>query len=301
MIKPLLLLLLLVNFLSRVHAQSRKITIDGKQIAIQTTGLDNRKIGQPVVVFESGFGTPMGHWDTILEQVSQLAPVVAYDRPGVGDSEPDQQMPTVKNVADRLRKVLQALRVEPPYILVGHSLGGAYVRGFAVYYPQELAGLVIIDPADFTEIIAHHGQYMLDAGMSQDQVDGELAKRRSEPFKPDPKMPISLQEELQVLFDLRRSEFAEFKDKPLPNIPLSFITSGRFDAFPNAKPIDEAMFHSKMKFRVERWRKFVDTVPKGRFFYSANAGHFVHRDDPGLVISSIELVLKDARNAQHSK
>src|SRR5919199_850531 len=232
----LLLLLVLFCFFNKAYAQTKKITIDGTQIAVQTADLETRKEGEPVVVFESGFGTPMGHWDTILDEVSKRAALVAYDRPGVGDSEPDQELPTVKNVADKLRKVLQGLHVKPPYVLVGHSLGGAYVRGFAVYFPQELAGLVIIDPADFTENYERIGQYMLDAGMSKAHVDSVLVQRRTEPFRPDPKLPLSLREELQVLFDLRRSEFAEFKDKPLPNIPVSFITSGRYEPFPNAKP-----------------------------------------------------------------
>jgi pimeloyl-ACP methyl ester carboxylesterase len=61
------------------------------------------------------------------------------------------QTVTIKNVADRLIKILEQLDLEPPYLLVGHSLGGVYVRGFAVYYPEMLAGLVIVDPGDFTE------------------------------------------------------------------------------------------------------------------------------------------------------
>ncbi|GAB3716650.1 alpha/beta fold hydrolase [Spirosoma flavus] len=288
-------LFILISFCTSGYAQTQKISIDGTQIAIRTSGLETRQQAQPILVFESGFGTPMGHWDPILNDVSKLAPVVAYDRPGVGDSEPDQQMPTVKNIADKLRRILQALHLKPPYILVGHSLGGAYVRGFAVYYPQELAGLVIIDPADFTEMIAHHGQYMLDVGMSQAQVDSALTQRRTQPFKANPNMPPSLREELRVLFELRRSEWAEFRDKPLPTIPVSFITSGRFESFPTAKPIDEALFHAKTNHRIERWIQFVNTVPKGRFFYSASAGHFVHRDDPGLVISAIRLAIQDAR------
>lgn len=288
-------LLFLFGFFSGASAQTQKISIDGTQIAVQTFGLQTRKEGTPVVVFESGFGTPMDHWDPIIGEISKLAPVVAYDRPGIGASEPDQQMPTVKNVADKLRKLLQTIDVKPPYILVGHSLGGAYVRGFAIYYPQELAGLVIIDPADFTQSYAGIGQYMLDAGMDRTEVEAEIARRRTESFKPNPNMPISLQEELQVLFDLRHSEWAEFNNKPLPNIPVSFVVGGRYGPPPNAKPIDEAIFHSKMKYQVERWVKFVDPLPKGRFFYSANAGHFVHRDDPGLAIYSIQSVLTDAQ------
>ena len=54
-------------------------------------------------------------------------------------------MPTIKNVSDKLIKILNYLELEPPYVLVGHSIGGLYVRGFAVYYPDLLAGLVIWD------------------------------------------------------------------------------------------------------------------------------------------------------------
>lgn len=294
-IRPLICLLVFVLYLTGpLLAQTQKVDVEGTSIAVQTSGLKNRKDGEPVIVFESGFGTPMGHWDTILERVGTLAPTVAYDRPGIGDSQADEKMPTVKNVADRLRKLLGILQVKPPYILVGHSLGGVYVRGYANYYPQELQGVVIIDPADFTETYNDIAHFMLDAGLGKNYVDSTMAQRRTAPFQPDPKMPPSLQRELNVLFDLRRSEFAELKATKFPDIPLSFITSGRYDPFPNAKPIDETLFHSKMKFRFYRWLQFVETVPKGRFLYSANAGHFVHRDDPELVISGIKMVLQSA-------
>ncbi|HAA18575.1 MAG TPA: alpha/beta hydrolase, partial [Cytophagales bacterium] len=62
-------------------------------------------------------------------------------------------------VADRLVRILEYLEVEPPYLLVGHSLGGVYVRGFAVYYPEKLAGLVIVDPGDFTETLENRREY----------------------------------------------------------------------------------------------------------------------------------------------
>lgn len=123
-------LLGLTPFLS--SGQTRFITIDGTKIQIQTKGLESRK---PVVVFESDLGTPMGNWDTILDEVAKQAPVVAYDRPGIGDSPPIEEMPTIRNVTERLRNILQSLKLPPPYLLVGHSLGGVYVRGFALYHP----------------------------------------------------------------------------------------------------------------------------------------------------------------------
>ena len=70
-------------------AQKRFVELDSTQIWVHTIGLEDRRPGQPVLVFESGTGTPMGHWDKLLDEVPALAPVVLYDRPGVGQSEAD--------------------------------------------------------------------------------------------------------------------------------------------------------------------------------------------------------------------
>lgn len=273
--------------------QSRFITIDGAKIQIQTKGIENRVPGQPVVVFESGLGTPLGNWDTIFDEVARQAPVVAYDRPGIGDSAPNEEMPTLQNVTNRLRKILQSLKLPPPYLLVGHSLGGVYVRGFALYYPQELAGLVIIDPADFTETCANLGLPWREVGFSQAKVDTLVMERKNGTYKPNTAAPIAIQREGEVLFDLRKAEFAQLRSTPLPNIPIAIVTSGRFDPFPGAASYDEALFKAKMKHRIERWTNLMNTIPKGRLFYSASAGHFVHRDDPMLAIASIQIALKD--------
>ena len=279
-------------------SQKRFITIDSTKIWINTIGIENRKEGQPVIVFESGYGTPMGHWDKILKGVSELAPLVTYDRPGIGESEPDNEMPTIKNVADKLIKILNHLNLEPPYILVGHSLGGAYVRGFAVYYPEMLAGLIIIDPADFTETQENKRLNFKELGIDDCTIDSLLAKYERENIENKKKStaPKSVQEEGKVLENLRKTDFIEINDSDLPNIPVHIITGGRYDTPPRFRShdfIDSLMFRAKMKHRVERWTNVIQSVDKGMLFYSGDAGHFVHYDDPELVISSIGLALQD--------
>ncbi len=291
------LLLLAVTILLSVHSFSQKrfISIDSTNIWINTIGIENRKEGQPVVVFESGHGTPMGHWDKILNGVSQLAPLVTYDRPGIGESEPDNEMPTIKNVSDKLIKILKHLDIDPPYVLVGHSLGGLYVRGFAVYYPELLAGLVIIDPADFTEDKISRRAYYEEVGLSKEKVDAMMQAIYYGP--PNLNIPKSIQEESQVLGELRETEFKEIKQSPIPkHIPVHIITGGRFDLPERmrSKEFDEeAVFRVKMRNRVARWIDVIQSVDKGMFFYSGDAGHFVHYDDPELVISSIRIILQD--------
>jgi pimeloyl-ACP methyl ester carboxylesterase len=284
---------------SNLIAQKRFITIDSARIWINTIGIENRKQGQPVVVFESGLGTPMDNWDRVLPGVSALAPLVTYDRPGIGKSDPDTEMPTVKNVSDKLIKILDHLGIAPPYILVGHSLGGAYVRGFSVYYPELLAGLVIIDPADFTETKLNKRKPYLDIGLTDEQVDTLFKKWHKEDEENNKKpsvKPKSIIKEDQALAQLRETEFKEITNSKIPNVPVHILTGGRYDtplAYRIKELNDSLLFRAKMRNKVERWTDVIQSVDKGMLFYSGDAGHFVQWDDPELLISSIRIVLQD--------
>ena len=161
--RPSLLILLLALCFDSI-CQERFVELEGSKISVNTIGVDNRDAGLPVIVLESGHGTPMGNWDKVIEGIAEHAPVITYDRPGIGESEAVNQPPTIKNVSDRLVKLLNHLGIAPPYILVGHSLGGLYVRGFANHYPSLLAGLIIIDPADFTETHENQKAYYESIG-----------------------------------------------------------------------------------------------------------------------------------------
>lgn len=276
-------------------SQKRFITLDSTRILINTIGIENREEGQPVILFESGHGTPMGHWDKVLSGVSELAPLITYDRPGIGESQPDNEMPTIRNVSDKIIRILDHLEMEPPYLLVGHSLGGLYVRGFAVYYPEMLAGLVIIDPADFTEDKISRRAYYEEIGLGKEAVDTIMQAIYYGP--PNLNVPKSVQEESQILGELRENEFEEIIQSPLPrDLPVHIITGGRFDLPERMRSKDfddEAVFRIKMRNRVARWIDVIQSVDKGMLFYSGDAGHFVHYDDPELVISSIRIVLQD--------
>jgi pimeloyl-ACP methyl ester carboxylesterase len=295
--KILLFIIILIS--PNLSAQKRFLTIDSTKIWINTLGIENRKEGQPVVVFESGLGTPMDNWDRVLTGVSVLAPLVTYDRPGIGASEPDNEIPTIKNVSDKLIKILNHMGIAPPYILVGHSLGGAYVRGFAVYYPNVLAGLVIIDPADFTETKLNKRKPYLDIGLTNEQVDTLFKKWQKEDEENKNKLtskPKSIIEEDEVLAQLRETDFKEITNSKLPNIPVHILAGGRYDTpqrFRIKELNDSLLFRAKMENRVDRWTDVIQSVDKGMLFYSGDAGHFVQWDDPELLISSIRIVLQD--------
>ena len=99
----------------------------------------------PSVIFESGIGATSQNWAQIQEAVSEFAHTVSYDRLGLGWSTPAVSERIPSKVVKELRAMLQAAGIAPPYLLVGHSFGGLVVRYFAANYPDEVVGAVLVD------------------------------------------------------------------------------------------------------------------------------------------------------------
>lgn len=102
--------------------------------------------GEPTVVFESGIGATHLNWRHIQEQVAQVAGTVSYDRAGLGWSSSCRTPRTPANVAAELRQMLARADAKPPFVLVGHSFGGLVMRRFALLYPEDVVGVLLIDP-----------------------------------------------------------------------------------------------------------------------------------------------------------
>jgi len=97
------------------------------------------------VVFENGLGGRMEWWKKVLPEISNDTTTFAYNRPGYGDSDPVSTPRDGSHIVDELRALLHSKGMKPPYILVGHSLGGLYMQLFARRYPEEVSGLVLVD------------------------------------------------------------------------------------------------------------------------------------------------------------
>src|SRR5271154_5712859 len=120
----------------------RHYEVAGRQLALHCAGA-----GGPAVVFLPGAGLIGLDFLNIHEAASRFATSVIYDRAGTGWSEAIALPRTAADAARELHDLLRAANVPPPYVLVGHSLGGAYARRFAQLYPADVAGVVMIDPA----------------------------------------------------------------------------------------------------------------------------------------------------------
>jgi pimeloyl-ACP methyl ester carboxylesterase len=102
--------------------------------------------GTPTVIFDAGLGDQIRAWAIVQPQIAHRTRACSYDRAGLGFSDPGDRPGTSANAVDDLHQLLIATSVSPPYVLVGHSLGGMYVRLYADKYLSEVAGMVLVDP-----------------------------------------------------------------------------------------------------------------------------------------------------------
>jgi pimeloyl-ACP methyl ester carboxylesterase len=116
------------------------VAVDGHRVHVLIVGNSG-----PTVVLESGLPGGLG-WEPVRNAVGQFATVVTYDRAGIGKSQPGPQPRDARRIAMELRQMLRNAGLSPPYILVGQSMGGPYIRVFAASYPEEVSGLVLVDP-----------------------------------------------------------------------------------------------------------------------------------------------------------
>lgn len=286
-------ILLLVSWGFPSFGQENPVNVNGTNYQVYLKGFGNRAEGAPAIIFESGLGSALGNWDTVIDQISGFAPVFAYDRAGIGMSDKTFEMPTPKLVSENLQAILKALKIDPPYILVGHSLGGVYIRSFSGYYPEEIAALVFIDPADFTETKNDWNAIFRTMGVPEKKIDDMLFNRLYSPAKVD-SVNFGPWSEGQVLRKLRRTDFAALTELPLPNVPIYFFVGGKFEVPVERRSKDfdqETFFHIKNNSNMNRWKKLIHSTGKpGALIYLTNAGHYIHRDDPESVVSNIKIL-----------
>jgi pimeloyl-ACP methyl ester carboxylesterase len=273
------------------------ITVNGFKVEILTSGMQNAVVNKPAVVFENGMASSFGSWDTVVEEISKTNAVFRYNRPRIGESENDSLPPTTEHIVSNLRKMLLIKGLKPPYLLVSHSFGGAYIRSYASLYPEEIAGLVFVDPVDFSQKKGDGDLPYLEIGLSQHQIDSLFGKPYDNFIENlYAEMPAFYVEEVKILRSLYNSEFKECDSHPLPDVPVHFIQAGGYNSSSDGGPTiydREKMWRIDNNLKMKRWLALINPLKYGKYFYSSQSGHSVQQDDPDLVVASIKLALKD--------
>jgi pimeloyl-ACP methyl ester carboxylesterase len=132
--------------------------------------------GRPTVLFESGIAASSLSWTQVLRDVATFTRACAYDRAGLGWSDPARGPRTVPRMLGELRGVLANVATTGPYILVGHSFGAFLVCAYASQCPADIAGLVLLDPPSDWHEIPREQARLLWGGIQLSRIGGILAR-----------------------------------------------------------------------------------------------------------------------------
>ncbi len=128
-------------------APGQLVDVGGYRLHINCVGT-----GSPTVVIEAGWGDWSRGWSRVQPEAAKTTRVCTYDRAGMGYSEAGPLPRTAQHFAQELHTLLQRADIPGPYVLVGHSLGGAPVRVFAHDYAADVAGVVLIESMNPGEV-----------------------------------------------------------------------------------------------------------------------------------------------------
>ena len=118
--------------------------------------------GSPTVVLDTALGAMSASWVRVQQEVSGTTRVCAYDRAGMGWSQSGPELRDAKQVAGELHALLEGAGIDGPYVLVGHSFGGLYMQTYAARYPEEVAGVALIEsshPEQFSRLPEARNSY----------------------------------------------------------------------------------------------------------------------------------------------
>lgn len=241
--------------------------VDGASIAYARAGT-----GNPAVVLQSGLGDGKEVWAEVYSGLASISTVVAYDRSGYDDSPeaPGPRDPVA--MARQQRELLRALGFAPPYVLVGHSLGGLYQYVYARLYPEEVAALVLIDPTH---------PHLWERIQSDDPA---LARRlgwiRKYLFSPTMKREFDEVEAGLEGIDL---------NTPL-RVPIRLLVRTEFAR------IEGKGYEALEPRLVGDWERMTGVKAER----VAEAGHYIQRDRPEAVAQAVQEALQAGAEARHS-
>jgi pimeloyl-ACP methyl ester carboxylesterase len=262
--------------------------------------------GSPTVILESGLGDSYISWRKVQPEIAKFARVCSYDRAGLGFSDSSSRPRTSSVIAEELHALLQAAAIAPPYILVGHSMGGYDVRLYASLYRSEVAGMVLVDASHPDqenrfppELKNMEGSWQREAMFVEYTMPFGLPRLMGL-CDPDPRVRAA-----ECNFHSARESLAEMKlfsesakqagaTGSLGDMPLAVLSHDP-DKPSSELPADLA------KQTNDAWEKMQEELAhlstRGTQTVAKNSAHYIQLDRPELVIEAIRSVADQSRNS----
>ena len=271
------------------------VVVGGRQMHLLCQGQ-----GSPAVILESGIpGASMG-WASVMEDIASFARVCAYDRAGYGWSEAGPEPRTISHITTELRELLRTAGVDPPYVLVGHSFGGLVVQLYASRFPGEVAGMVLVDSShpnqarrpgglDRMGHVAFRLKLLAPLGIARLMIDvpGGDPESRPSSVRTMEKEVLATTRSFRALASelegLRESLNLAAENRPrLGRKPLVVLAEGR----------------RKMEFWHAMQEQLTELSDSSEWQVVDGSGHFIHQDEPGIVVDAVRRVVESAQNAK---
>jgi pimeloyl-ACP methyl ester carboxylesterase len=265
--------------------------------------------GNPTVVLDAGAGGFGLAWELVRPAIARMTRVVVYDRAGLGWSEPSPKPRRADILAEELHTMLVNANVPAPYLLVGHSLGRSVARQFAAKYPDEVAGLVMVDSAHELQAKRFPARLIKMFEGMKSMVGVMKWIGRSGVFALNPKLtptddlhklPNETAEMIRTVIASSKSHVETMIAETLSviaaetppvstlgDLPLTVISHGRLDA--NAVPpsLGQEVRDEYERAWQELQREITALSTRGRRIVAERSGHNVIFDQPEIVIESI--------------
>lgn len=245
------------------------LTLDGRRVEVQCA----RRPG-PVIVLINGAGGPLDGWMRVWAALTELGTVVAWNRPGMGASEPPQVDQTSEAVTRQLKALLSALAIPGPYVLVGHSLGGLHALHFARSHPEDVAAVVLLEataPEDVAAMADHASRLQRGLLALIDRL-----------WPPNPHSEV---------VHARVSATQVDALPPLPPLPLAVVTGMR-------PALEWLTPNSQRAARCRHQSALARLSPLGSQVLAHRSGHFPQLSEPALVVQVVADVSRTASSGR---
>ncbi len=238
-----------------VQIEKKRMSVKGNDFEYAVRGSKS-----PAIILINGAGGPIEGWSKIWQELGNDHVLFAYNRLGMGKSTKPKELQTGVTMLKDLKELLLSLKIEPPYLIIGHSLGGFIAHLFATTYPDDVKGLVFLESSTIKDVLSD-------------------SKRKKEP------VPTKFSEVDHVLTTVKQIQELEV----FPNIPI-LVVAGNKPAFGWMMPraIKEA--------RMNNQKELLSLSGRGRVAVAKNSGHFPQLTDADLVVNEINSFLEEVTN-----
>jgi pimeloyl-ACP methyl ester carboxylesterase len=291
------------SVLERFPAPGRMIDVGGRQLHLHCTGTG----AGPTVIIETGAAASSVLYWNVQDGIAPFARVCTYDRAGLGWSDPAPAGRTMQDRADELHIVLTRAQIAPPYVLVGHSMGGLLVRLFARDHRADIAAIVLVDASEevFSLVSSSGSQGNAQTAVQLGQLAG-AAQRLSAaefqkllastlPLPPGAPAAAAITQRVSVLL-AGKDDLESFQRVPqslhgpagfgrLGDLPLVVIRRGKMATPPTAR--DLAWRESQQRL-LQLSTASVEII-------ATNSGHNIHLQEPGIIVDAVRRVHAAAR------